>query len=179
MRLHGMSGDAWRRYHRSGTWRYTVEDAGLKANFTDVQAAIGRAQLRCLGGWQQRRAAIAARYDVLLGGIPGLLTPPRPAAGGHAWHLYVVRIGPGFGMHRDVVSASLAEAGIGTSVHFIPAHHQPYFRRVLGPGECGGLPVADRVFPQLLSLPLHPGLTRQDQDRVCEALAGLAGRGSP
>ena len=46
MRLHGMSGDAWRRYHRSGSWRYTVEDGGLKANFTDLQAAIGRAQLR-------------------------------------------------------------------------------------------------------------------------------------
>ena len=71
MRLHGMSGDAWRRYHRSGTWRYTVEEAGMKANFTDLQAAIGREQLRRLPAWQQRRAAIAARYDAQLAGLRG------------------------------------------------------------------------------------------------------------
>jgi dTDP-4-amino-4,6-dideoxygalactose transaminase len=176
IRLHGMSGDAWRRYHRGGSWRYTVAERGLKANFTDIQAAIGREQLRSLDSWQQRRAIIASRYDAQLAGVPGLLLPPRPAVGGHAWHLYVVRIQRPFGMHRDAVAESLADAGIGTSVHFIPVHHQPYFRRVLGPGACGGLPAADRVFPELLSLPMYPGLTDADVDRVCEALSGLAAR---
>lgn len=174
MRLHGMSGDAWRRYHRSGSWRYTVEESGLKANFTDLQAAIGRAQLRSLEKWQQRRAVIALRYDALLAGIPGLELPPRPVTGKHAWHLYIVRLHPEFGMHRDAVVESLSEFGIGTSVHFIPVHHQPYFRRLLGPDECGKLPIADRVFPQLLSLPLHPGLTDTDVERVSGALASLA-----
>ncbi len=174
MRLHGMSGDAWRRYHRSGSWRYTVAERGLKANFTDIQAAIGREQLRSLASWQRRRAAIASRYDALLSPIPGLLLPPRPAAGEHAWHLYVVRIQRAFGVHRDMVAESLAEAGIGTSVHFIPVHHQPYFRRVLGAEVCGDLKTADRVFPELLSLPMYPGLSDADVDRVCDALAGLA-----
>jgi dTDP-4-amino-4,6-dideoxygalactose transaminase len=176
IRLHGMSGDAWRRYHRGGSWRYTVAERGLKANFTDIQAAIGREQLRELGSWQQRRAAIASRYDAQLSGVPGLALPPRPAAGEHAWHLYVVRIGRAFGMHRDAVAESLADVGIGTSVHFIPVHHQPYFRRVLGPQACGGLAAADRVFPELLSLPMYPGLTDAGVDRVCAALADLAGR---
>jgi dTDP-4-amino-4,6-dideoxygalactose transaminase len=175
MRLHGMSGDSWRRYHRSGTWRYTVEDAGMKANLTDLQAAIGREQLRCLAAWQQRRAAIAARYDAQLGGVRGLELPPRPAADMHAWHLYIVRIHrQAFGMDRDTAAERLAEAGVGTSVHFIPVHHLPYFRNLLGLEACGELPAADRVFPQLLSLPLYPGLTDSDVDRVCEALAGLA-----
>jgi dTDP-4-amino-4,6-dideoxygalactose transaminase len=175
MRLHGMSGDAYRRYHRSGTWRYTVEEAGMKANFTDLQAAIGREQLRCLATWQQRRAAIAARYDTLLGGLRGLELPPRPAADTHAWHLYIVRIDHrAFGMDRDTVSERLAEAGIGTSVHFIPVHHLPYFTNLLGLEACGELPFADQIFPQLLSLPMHPGLTDSDADRVCEGLAGLA-----
>jgi perosamine synthetase len=61
-------------------------------------------------------------------------------------------------------------------VHFIPVHHQPYFRRVLGPQACRDLPTADRVFPELLSLPMHPGLSDADVDRVCDALAGLAAR---
>lgn len=176
MRLHGMSGDAWRRYHRSGSWRYTVEECGLKANFTDLQAAIGRAQLHSLDNWQRRRAAIARSYDTLLAGIPGLELPPRPAIDQHAWHLYVVRIQPEFGMHRDAVVESLSEVGIGTSVHFIPVHHQPYFRRLLGPDECSKLPIADQIFPQLLSLPLHPGLADTDVERVSEALVSLAAR---
>jgi perosamine synthetase len=175
MRLHGMSGDAWRRYHRSGTWRYTVEEAGMKANFTDLQAAIGREQLRRLPAWQQRRAAIAARYDAQLAGLEGLELPPRPAADTHAWHLYIVRIHPGpFGLDRDTAAERLAEAGIGTSVHFIPVHHLPYFRNLLGLEACGELSAADQIFPRLLSLPMFPGLTDSDVDRVCEALAGLA-----
>ncbi len=174
MRLHGMSGDAWRRYHRSGSWRYTVEDDGLKANFTDVQAAIGRAQLRYLRQWQRRRAELAARYDAQLAGIDGLELPPRPAADRHAWHLYIIRVHPRpFGMSRDEVSERLAEAGIGTSVHFIPVHHMPYFRSLLGAEACGDLPAADRVFPRLLSLPLHPRLTDSDVETVCDALARL------
>jgi len=175
MRLHGMSGDSWRRYHRSGTWRYTVEDAGMKANFTDLQAAIGREQLHYLRGWQQRRAAIAARYDAQLGGVRGLELPPRPATDTHAWHLYIVRIDRrAFGTDRDTAAERLAEAGIGTSVHFIPVHHLPYFLNLIGLDGCAELSVADQIFPQLLSLPLHPGLTDSDVDRVCEALTGLA-----
>ena len=176
MRLHGMSGDAWRRYHRSGSWRYTVEDSGLKANFTDIQAAIGRAQLRSLDRWQHRRAEIAASYDALLAQLPGIELPPRPLDDLHAWHLYIVRVHGEFGMHRDAVVEELADAGIGASVHFIPVHHQPYFRELLGPDECDHLPVADALFPRLLSLPLHPRLTDSDVERVCEALAGLAAR---
>jgi perosamine synthetase len=175
MRLHGMSGDAWRRYHRSGTWRYTVEEAGMKANFTDLQAAIGREQLRRLPAWQQRRADIAARYDAQLAGLEGLELPPRPAADAHAWHLYIVRIHPRpFGIDRDTAAERLAEAGIGTSVHFIPVHHLPYFRNLLGLEACGELSAADQIFPRLLSLPMFPGLTDSDVDRVCEALTGLA-----
>lgn len=175
MRLHGMSGDAWRRYHRSGSWRYTVEESGLKANFTDVQAAIGRAQLRHLARWQQRRAELAARYDAALAGISGLELPPRPPDDLHAWHLYMVRVHRApFGITRDEAAERLAEAGIGTSVHFIPVHHMPYFRNLLGAGACAGLQAADRLFPQLLSLPLHPRLTDSDVQTVCAALARLA-----
>lgn len=176
MRLHGMSSDAWRRYGRGGSWRYTVDTEGLKANFTDVQAAIGRAQLARLAAWQDRRAVIAATYDAFLSDVPGLELPPRPDLGGHAWHLYIVRIGPEFGMDRDRVIEALAERGIGTSVHFIPVHQQRYFRRFVDP-ESGGLPIADRVFPRLLSLPLFPGLSGTEVARVCETLRQLSRRG--
>ena len=116
-RLHGMSRDAWRRYLPGAAWRYTVEDAGLKANMTDDQATVGRAQLRLLDDWQRRRAQIADRYDALLGDVPGIALPARPADGGHAWHLYVIRVLPEFGATRDELIAHLEEDA--ATVHVI------------------------------------------------------------
>jgi dTDP-4-amino-4,6-dideoxygalactose transaminase len=172
-RQHGMSRDAWKRYLPGGGWRYTIEDAGLKANMTDLQAAIGRAQLLYLPGWQRRRDELARRYDRGLLGIPGLRTPPWPTDGRHAWHLYVLQIEPAFGLGRDEVIAGLAERGIDTSVHFIPLHHQPYFVGLLGDELADQFPVADDAFERIVSLPLHPGLTDDEVDRVCETLAQL------
>lgn len=168
-RMHGMTSDAWRRYLPGGGWRYSVEEQGLKANLSDVQAAIGRVQLRHLDDWQERRHGLAARYGALLGNVPGLALPRSPARGRHAWHLYVVRITPDFGMGRDEVSAHLAERGIGSSVHFIPVHHMPHFQQtaVLPPG---GLPGADAAFSEVLSLPMYPGMTDADVDHVADAL---------
>jgi dTDP-4-amino-4,6-dideoxygalactose transaminase len=172
-RLHGMTSDAWRRYLPGGSWRYSVVEQGLKANLSDVQAAIGRVQLRHLDQWQQRRHEIAARYATSLDGVVGL-DLPRPAPGGtHAWHLYVVRVTPAFGVGRDELSSELAARNIGTSVHFIPVHHMHRFRQVaVVPPH--GLAAADGVFTQLLSLPMHQGLTDDEVDLVTEALRALS-----
>jgi len=174
-RLHGMSADAWQRYLPGGSWRYTVDEAGLKANPTDLQAAIGRAQLRHLAGWQRRREAMAARYDRQLRELAGLELPPRPANGQHAWHLYAVRIGPPFGVSRDDVADRLSARGVGTSVHFIPLHLMPYFHKVAILPR-GGLPIADGVFAETLSLPMHQWLTDDEVDTVCDALADVHAR---
>lgn len=164
MRQHGMSRDAWRRYEPGAHWRYGVDSDGLKANFTDLQAAIGLGQLPHLSAWQERRAALASRYDAQLADVPGVTIPPRPERGRHAWHLYVVRVGREFGITRDELITRLAEKNIGTSVHFTPVHQFGYFRGLLGEQR---LPVADRLAPQLLSLPLYPHLSEMDIDYVC------------
>ncbi|MEU5320360.1 aminotransferase class I/II-fold pyridoxal phosphate-dependent enzyme [Streptomyces sp. NPDC021056] len=172
-RLHGMSADAWRRNVPGGSWRYTVEEAGLKANMTDVQAAIGRAQLGHLDDWQRRRHILADRYAAGLESVPGVEPLDVTTPGRHARHLYVVRVLDEYGIGRDELIDRLAECGIGTSVHFIPLHHMPYFRHAaITPS--GGLPGADELFPGLLSLPLHPGLTERTVDRVCGELARIA-----
>lgn len=170
MRLHGMSRDAWKRYLPGAAWRYEVATAGLKANMTDIQAAIGRAQLHALAGWQQRRAEIADRYDRNLYAVPGVTQPARPASGRHAWHLYVIKVEPSRGVDRDRLVQGLADRGVGTSVHFIPVHEQPYFQRLLGTGIRSQFPAADNVFQRIVSLPLHPRLSDDDVDRVSEAV---------
>ena len=170
VRLHGMSHDAWRRYVPGGGWEYSVDEAGIKANLSDVHAAIGVGHLPHLPAWQERRAVLAEHYDRLLADIPGLALPRRPRAGAHAWHLYVVRITTEFGVDRNQVAAALAERGVGTSVHFIPVHRFPFFRSFLGENACTGLDECDQAFSEVLSLPLHPGLTLDDLDYVAEQL---------
>jgi perosamine synthetase len=177
-RLHGMSADAWRRYLPGGSWRYTVDEPGLKANLTDLQSAIGSAQLRHLPEWQRRREQIARRYSAGLAGLAGLGLglPAVPAEGVHAWHLYVIRVLPSMGISRDDLAADLAARGVGTSVHFIPLHTMAHFRAT-AERQPGGLPVADATFEQLLSLPLHPALTDDDVDRVVDAIWSCVGGG--
>ena len=173
-RLHGMSRDAWRRYLPGASWRYTVEEAGLKANMTDIQAAIGRLQLGRFQKWQQRRADIAARYDARLADVPGIVLPARPAGGGHAWHLYVVQVRPELGVTRDQLIAHLAVRDVGTSVHFVPLHRQPYLVRLLGAeADPAGFPIAEQAAEQFLSLPLYPDLPDEAVDRVCAEIAAL------
>jgi dTDP-4-amino-4,6-dideoxygalactose transaminase len=169
-RLHGMSKDAWRRYLPGGTWRYDIEIAGIKANMTDVTAAIGRAQLAHLATWQRRREQIAARYRRGLAHLPGIRLPIDPPIGDrHSWHLFVIQVERDGSFSRDTVAAGLAEAEIGFSVHFIPVHHLHYFRELLG-DHAGLLPGTDEAADRVLSLPMHPRLSDADVDRVCEVV---------
>jgi dTDP-4-amino-4,6-dideoxygalactose transaminase len=177
-RLHGLSRDAWRRYLPGGSWRYDVAEPGLKANITDVQAAIGVEQLGVLPRWQERRTQLAAQYDAALAGVPGLALPPRPADGRHAWHLYQVRVTAACGISRDAVIDALTDRAIGTSVHFIPVHQLSGYRRVLGSEECRSVPVTDRIAQELLSLPMYPALADADVTRVAEALREVIGPGA-
>ena len=173
IRLHGMSRDAWKRYLPGSGWRYEVDVAGIKANMTDVQAAIGRAQLKHFAAWQERRVQVAQAYDRRLSRIEGLRTPGWPEDGLHAWHLYVIRVEPEFGVDRDTFIRMLSERGVDCSVHFIPVHHQPYFQRMLANESNQAFPGADAVFPTIVSLPFYPGLTEEMLDRVCEEIDGL------
>jgi dTDP-4-amino-4,6-dideoxygalactose transaminase len=172
-RLHGMSHDAWKRYLPGSSWRYDVDVAGIKANMTDLYAAIGRGQMPYLAPWQSRREKLARDYDQRLSRLEGLRTPHWPERGQHAWHLYVVQVGRRFGVDRDTLIRRLSERGVDCSVHFIPIHHQSYFQRLLESPAIRELPVADAVFEQIVSLPLYPGMTDDMLDRVCEEIEAV------
>ena len=138
---------------------------GLKANLPDVAAAVGRAQLRHVDAWQEQRTAVARDYREQLADVPGLDLPEEPSTGRHAWHLFVVRVNARSLVGRDELVERLAREGVGTSVHFIPLHHMTYHRAAAEtPVALDG---ADRVFPELLSLPMYPSLTHDEVDRVC------------
>ena len=170
MRLHGISADAWNRYGAGGNWAYEVVEAGFKYNLTDLGAAIGLVQLERLDELADARAAIAAAYDAAFAASPLLDKPPRRAEDRHAWHLYVVRLNlDGLAVDRGEVIRRLADAGIGTSVHFIPLHLHPHYQQRYGyrPGD---FPVAESLFKRSISLPIWHGMSPSQVERVTSTL---------
>ncbi len=168
--LHGMDRDGWKRYAKGGSWFYEIVAPGFKYNMTDIQAALGLAQLRRLSAMQQRRCEVVALYNAAFCDSDALELPAERAHVEHAWHLYVVRLRlEALRIDRAQVIRELAERNIGTSVHFIPVHLHPWYRERYGfvPGQ---FPVAYGSYLRTVSLPLHPGLTDADVGDVASAL---------
>lgn len=173
MRIHGISQDAFARYtSRTPAWFYEVVAAGFKYNLTDIASAIGLGQLRKIDRFLARRRQLAASYNSALAGLPLRLPPDAPAGSTHAWHLYVVRLTDGAHIGRDELIGELSARGIGTSVHFIPLHRQPYWRDTcsLTPQQ---FPVAEASYHAMLTLPLYTKMTDADQARVIDAVREL------
>jgi perosamine synthetase len=172
-RLHGMNRDAWKRYSKEGTWRYDVGYPGFKYNMTDLNAALGLVQLQRLPALQAERRRIVAQYRAALGDVNAIELPSCRPDVEHAWHLFPVRVRPEqLRIGRNEVIQELTAAGIGTSVHFIPLHEHSYYRDVLGV-RAEDLPCATVEWQRIISLPLFPGLTTNEVDRVCDTLRAI------
>ncbi|MBK7264407.1 MAG: DegT/DnrJ/EryC1/StrS aminotransferase family protein [Rubrivivax sp.] len=175
MRLHGMNRDAFDRFTaKVPSWYYEVVAPGFKYNLTDIAAAMGLHQLKKVRAFQQRRAAIAARFDMAFAGLP-LITPPGPAAGDlHAWHLYALRLGKDAAITRDRFIESLFEQGIGCSVHYIPLHLHPYWRDRYQL-QAAQFPHSQLAYERLISLPIYTRMSDADVDRVIAAVRRALG----
>jgi dTDP-4-amino-4,6-dideoxygalactose transaminase len=181
MRCHGIDRSVWNRYTDAGaSWYYEVAAAGYKYNLPDLLAAIGRVQLRRTDDLLEKRKGIAARYDTAFSAAPFLAVPPT--APGDARHLYPLRLAepvrPPFPAEqprsspRDGCIKKLQAQGIGVSVHFIPLHTMPYYKNRYRLPE-GLFPRAENAFRRVISLPIWPGMTCEQTDRVIEAVLGL------
>ncbi|HWC12953.1 MAG TPA: DegT/DnrJ/EryC1/StrS aminotransferase family protein [Acidimicrobiales bacterium] len=167
-RLHGLSSDALARYRPGGPASYELRRPGIKANLPDLLAALARSQLARYEEMQARRRETALRYRKELSRIPDVRLVPRQLDEGGADHLMAVVLPDG--ADRAVVRARMAEARIGTSVHFRPLHTFPWFAEHALVGRVGTR-VAAELAPRVLSLPLHSTLTAEQVDRVCDVLA--------
>jgi len=169
-RLHGISRDAWKRYSAEGSWYYEVTMRGFKYNMTDINAALGLHQLARIEEFQERRLQLVAAYDRLLACVPGVLRPQPPSYGESAWHLYCIGIDEdAVSCTRNEVIQQLAADNIGTSVHFIPVHHHPFYQERLGWSR-GDFPNATRLYERAISLPLFPSMTDDDVTAVARSL---------
>jgi dTDP-4-amino-4,6-dideoxygalactose transaminase len=144
--------------------KYQHTQIGFNSRLDTLQAVVLRAKLRRLRRWNDERRAAAARYDRLLDGVSGLRLPVTLPGNEHVWHLYVVRVAD-----RDELLRRLHADGIGAGVHYpVPVHLTPAMAE-LGYGP-GSFPVSERAASTILSLPLFPGITAAQQDRVVDAL---------
>ena len=174
--LHGMDRDGWKRYAKGGNWFYEIVAPGFKYNMTDIQAAMGLAQLRRLDAMQRRRREVVSLYHDALRDEEAVELPVERGHVEHAWHLYVVRLRlDRLRIDRDQVIRELTARNIGTSVHFIPVHLHPWYRERYGfvPGQ---FPVAYASYLRTISLPLHPGLTDEDAGDVTDAVLDVVER---
>ena len=170
---HGMNRDAWKRFDRSGSWYYEVVLPGFKYNMTDIQAAMGLHQLDRLAGFQKRRREVVQAYGAKLGSHGCLQLPVELPDVESSWHLYVIRLHlDQLRIDRNAFIEELKDRNIGTSVHYLPVHMQPYYREKYGyrPEDC---PVAAEAFTRMITLPLHPGMTDQDIEDVVEAIGDI------
>jgi dTDP-4-amino-4,6-dideoxygalactose transaminase len=158
-----------RLMRRGGASLYDVVVPGYKANLPDVLAAIALAQLDKVERHRELRARQFALYDEAVAALDGIEPLERDPRDVHALHLYAVRIGPDAGASRDDYMAALKEAGISTSVHFLPVHELTWYRGRFR-ADC---PVAERAGRELLSLPLSPAHSDDDIAYVAETLAAL------
>ena len=173
MRLHGIDRDAFDRFRAHvPAWYYEVIAPGFKYNLTDIAAALGLVQLDRLGGFQDRRIKLAARYRNALVDLPLILPSWGSENDQHAWHLFVLRLDDEAlqrGHTRDALIDHLSAAGIGTSVHYVPLHRQPYWRDSLG-AHAEDFPVAEQAYQRMVSIPLFTAMSDDDQEHIIEAL---------
>jgi dTDP-4-amino-4,6-dideoxygalactose transaminase len=148
--------------------KYRHVELGTNSRLHAIQAAFLSIKLERLDEWNAERRRLAARYDERLAGVRGVATPAVAPWAEHVFHLYVVRV-----PDRDGAQAFLKERGIATGIHYpVPIHLQGAFAD-LGLGR-GAYPVAERLADEILSLPMFPGLTEDEVDRVCDALSEWA-----
>jgi dTDP-4-amino-4,6-dideoxygalactose transaminase len=161
MRLHGIERDAWKRYRSDGNWHYDVLESGFKYNLTDFQSAIGIVQLAKCDALRDARRAIAERYSAAFAPFEELVIPTVLPDRSTSWHLYVLRLRlDRLKGDRNGFIQHLQRRGVTCSVHFIPLHLHPFYKREYG-YRVGDFPRAEQEYRACFSLPIYPTMTEE------------------
>lgn len=162
--------------NHGGRTKYDHEVVGRNSRLDALQAVVLRAKLRRLAAWNEARRAAAERYGELLAGCERIERPSVLEGNEHVWHLYVVRVGDpaGGSAVRDMVLEKLNAEGVGAGVHYPVALHRTRAFAYLGHGR-GAFPNAEDAADRVLSLPLHPHITPDQQEKVVCALLAAVG----
>lgn len=157
--------------HEDEPWYQVAEGLGYNYNLTDLQAALGLAQLDRIEAFKSRRDAIIDRYEEAFADLP-LSTPTVEADADPMFHLYAVEVGDEFGCDRQEFVNAMHDENVGVQVHYVPLHHHPFFQEEYG-YEGTEFPVTNAVYDRIVSLPLFPAMAEEDVDDVITAVRRL------
>jgi dTDP-4-amino-4,6-dideoxygalactose transaminase len=174
LKFHGMDKNAWKRFDKAGSPRYDIALPGYKYNMMDIQAAMGLHQLPKLDGFIKERESRAVKYQAAFKNLKGLLLPMSvPYAHRHAWHLYTPLVDiDKLTVDRDGFMQELKQRNIGSGLHYSAVHEFSYLAKKYG-WKPDSFPEAHFVSERILSLPLFPTMTDQDQADVIEAVVEI------
>jgi dTDP-4-amino-4,6-dideoxygalactose transaminase len=174
--LHGLSGDAYRRYSQGGAWGYQVVLPGFKCNMSDIQSSIGLQQLKKLNRFQEIRHRVVDRYRASLADCAEVQLPTERPGIVSAWNLFALRLNLDMlSIDRDRFIEELRNRNIGCSVHFIPVHVHPYYRDRYG-YQPKDFEIAFNEYLRIVTLPLNLRMTDADIDDVVEAVREICAK---
>ena len=148
------------------SWYQEMVELGYNYRITDMQAALGLSQLKKLEKFVSRRREIARQYINAFKKIDEIILPPNQPWAEHAWHLFTVQLKT---KNRDFMYDQLKKKGVGTQVHYVPIHLQPYYQKRFGFRK-GDFPRSEEYYARCLSIPLFPAMTDQQTKRVITAM---------
>lgn len=174
MRLHGINRDVWDRFTSDKpSWEYDVVAPGYKYNMPDITAAIGLAQMEQADSFRDARQRVALQYydafeSLEMIDLPGCNVPFKD----HAWHLFPIKLNEKSLISRNDFIQRLADAGVGSSVHYKPMHRMTYYREVYGL-DAAKYPVSEKIWQRTVSLPIYPSMEKQDIDFVISTVIDI------
>ena len=172
MRLHGIDRDVWNRFTANKpSWEYDVVEAGYKYNMADVNAAIGLAQLENAETFRAERQKVAEFYYGHLAFLKHLIDLPVTYVpfSDHAWHLFPVVLKKNAPVSRNEFIEKMAEAGIGTSVHYKPLHRMSYYKKMFKL-RAADFPNTEKTWQGNVSLPIFPFMQKEELNYICETI---------
>ena len=168
-RNHGITTDHHQR-EEQGSWFYEMVDIGYNYRITDLQCALGISQLSNLPAWLARRRQIAQQYDAAFEKLSFVKPLAVRSEVSHAYHLYVIQLDlKELQGARGEIFKALHAKGVGVNVHYIPVYLHPFYRKRLGTGP-GLCPVSEEAYERIVSLPIFPGLRRDNVEYIIKSV---------
>lgn len=162
-RSHGITRNPEQMLKNEGAWYYEQLDLGYNYRMTDIQCALGISQMKRLDEFVEKRRVLVERYNQAFQNVEGITIPFMEKDCNSSWHLYVIQV-----ENRKEVFDKLRKAGIGVNVHYIPVYKHPYYQKNgYDNVVCEN---AEKLYEHMISLPLYPDLTEDEQDYVIERM---------
>ena len=170
LRSHGMLKSLKNRYAGGYPWVFDILEPGYNYRLDEIRCALGISQLRRVAKINKMRKTAVSYYHSKLHNIPGIILPDMVRDKSHSYHLYTIRVTKSFGMSRNQLFKKLKQAGIRTTVYWMPIHKFTAYRKY---AKKSSITNTSKLYDEILSLPLFPNISKRHQDAVINCIKSL------